>query len=66
MAKRYRWTHSKPLGRPNVAMQGNILLPAPDPQKNFIRQGDVFVPTEAELKAFGDRISEITGEEATK
>ena len=59
MAKRYRWTHSKPLGRQNVAMQGSILLPAPDAQKNFVRKGDVFVPTEAELQAFGDRIEEI-------
>ena len=59
MAK-YKWTHAKPLARANVVVQPDgLLLPGPDPEKNHIHQGDLFVPTEAELKAFPDRIEEI-------
>lgn len=59
MAK-YRWTHKKPLGRANVVAQPDgLLLPGPDPEKNFVRQGDVFEPTEAELRSFPDRIEEV-------
>ena len=56
---KYRWTHSKPLGRANSIIQDGIQLPGPDPEKNFVRQGDVFVPTEAELRSFPDRIEEV-------
>ncbi len=60
MEKRYRWIHPKPLARSNVITQSDgLLLPGPDPEKNHIHQGDVFVPTEAELESFGDRIQEI-------
>ena len=59
MAK-YKWTHLKPLGRANVVAQPDgLLLPGPDREKNFVREGQIFTPTEAELKAFPDRIEEI-------
>ena len=57
---RYRWTSKKPLARPNVVVQPDGLkLPGPQAQRNFIRQGDIFVPTEAELESFSDRIEEV-------
>ena len=43
----------------NPNIQDGIQLPGPDREKNFIRQGDIFEPTEAELKSFSDRIEEI-------
>lgn len=63
MTKKYKWTHSKPLCRGNAVVQDGIQLPGPDPEANFIRQGDLFEPTEAELKAFPDRIEEIEAKE---
>ena len=60
MEKRYRWTHAKPLGRANVVAQPDgLLLPGPNREANFIRQGEIFTPTEAELRAFPDRIEEV-------
>ena len=59
MPKRYRWTSKKPLGRANSITQDGIQLPGPDPEKNFIRQGDIFTPTETELRSFADRIEEV-------
>ena len=60
MAKQFRWTHPKPLGRANVVAQPDgLLLPGSDPEKNFIRQGDIFEPTPEELAAFPDRIAEV-------
>ena len=56
---RYRWTSAKPLARPNASLQGNILLPGPDKEANYIRQSQIFEPTAAELKAFGDKIETI-------
>ncbi len=59
MAK-YRWIHPKPLGRANVVVQPDGLkLPGPDREKNFVREGQIFEPTEAELESFSDRIEEI-------
>ena len=55
----YKWIHPKPLARPNASVQGSILLPGSDVEKNYIREGDVFEPTAAELKAFGDKIERI-------
>ncbi len=59
MAKQYRWTHPKPLGRANPTIQNGLQLPGPDREANFIRQGEVFTPTEAELESFSDRIEEV-------
>jgi len=59
MKKQFRWTNAKPLARPNAVVQDGILLPGSDPEKNHIHQGELFVPTAAELKAFPDRIEEI-------
>ena len=59
MAKQFRWTSAKPLARPNASLQGSILLPGPDKEANYIREGDIFTPTSAELKSFGDKIEEV-------
>ena len=60
MAKQFRWIHPKPLGRANVVVQPDGLkLPGPDREKNFVRQGDIFTPTETELRSFADRIEEV-------
>ncbi len=57
MAKRYRWTHVKPLARGNAVEQDGILLPGPP--INHIRENEIFQPTPEELAAFPDRIEEI-------
>ena len=59
MAKKYKWTSPKPLARPNPTMQDGLLLPGPNREKNFIREGDIFEPTDAELRSFRDRIEEV-------
>jgi len=61
MTKKYRWTSAKPLCRGNAVEQDGILLPGPP--INWIKQDEIFQPTEAELAAFPDRIEEITEEE---
>ena len=63
MAKQFRWTHAKPLGRANSIIQDGIQLPGPDPEKNFIREGEIFTPTETELRSFADRIEEVKEKE---
>ena len=65
MAK-YKWIHPKPLCRANPSLQDGVLLPGSDREANYVRQGEVFTPTDAELQAFGERIEEIKEEEATK
>lgn len=55
--KQYRWTSKKPLARANpTRLADGLLLPGPNSQANFVREGDVFVPTPQELAAFSDRI----------
>ena len=54
---KFRWTHAKPLARANPTLQNGVLLPGGD--SNYVRQGEVFTPTESELKAFRDRIEEV-------
>ena len=67
MAKQYKWIHLKPLGRSNVICQSDgLLLPGSDPERNYIRQGELFQPTEAELQAFPDRIEEVVEEKGGK
>lgn len=63
--RRYRWKHHKPLCRANPTNQDGMLLPGSDVEANYVRQGEVFTPTDAELQAFGARIEEIE-EDATE
>ncbi len=57
---RYRWTHPKPLARPNpTRLADGLLLPGPNAKANHIHQGQIFEPTECEIRDFADRIEEI-------